>query len=170
MKENGYTLIELTLVVFLLGLMLTIAVPRVRETLIDDGLKSTVKRLTSTVRELRGVAVREQVDYVLHFDLNNNVFWTYSVDMTPEKLDERRKSAFQLPEGVKFAGISQIGVENKTDGEANLMIFKQGHLQPTVLHLAREDRNFTVVFPPFLKTVRVYDSYVDVSPDGTERE
>ena len=170
MKKSGYTLIELTLVVFLLGLMLTIAVPRVRETLIDDGLKSTVKRLVSTVRELRGRAVREQVDYVLHFDLNNNAFWTYSLDMTPEKRDERRKSAFQLPDGVKIADISQLGVEKKTDGEVNLMIFKQGHLQPTVLHLAREDRHFTVVFAPFLKTIKVYDRYADVSPDGTERE
>jgi len=69
LKRNGYTLVELALVVFLLGLMLTLAVPRVRENLLSDGLKSTERRLIGAIRQLRADAVREQVDYVLGFGL-----------------------------------------------------------------------------------------------------
>ena len=83
MKRNGYTLIELALVVFLLGLMLVLAVPRVRETLISDGLKKTVRQLVGAAKELRTDAVREQLDYKLNLDLSNNAFWTSSQDMTP---------------------------------------------------------------------------------------
>jgi general secretion pathway protein H len=170
LKKNGYTLIELAVVVFLMGLMLTIAVPKVRETLLNDSLKSTVRRMVGVVRELRGDAVREQIDYALHLDLNNNAFWIYSLDMTPEKLDEIKKNAFRFPEGVKIADVSQMGMEKKIDGEVDVKIFKQGYIQPTVIHLKKDDRNFTLVFSPFLSSIKVTDKYADITAEGMERD
>jgi len=169
LNRNGYTLIELSLVVFLLGLMLFLAVPRVRDSLINDALSASVRRTIGAVRGLRADAVREQVDYVLQLDLENNVFWTYSLDMTPEKRAERKESAFHFPEGVKIADISQPGLGKKTDGEAIVKFYKQGHIQPTVIHLAREGRSATIVLAPFLSTIKVYDKYVEVTPEGEEK-
>ena len=169
MNRNGYTLIELALVIFLLGLMLFLAVPRVRDSLINDALAASVRRTIGVVRGLRADAVREQLDYVLHFDLNNNAFWTYSLDMTPEKRQERKESAFHFPEGLKIADISQPGLGKKTDGEATVKFYKQGHIQPTVIHLAREDRYATIVLAPFLSTLKVYEQYVDITPEGGEK-
>ncbi len=168
MKKNGYTLIELAVVVFLLGLMLFLAVPRIRDSLINDGLKSTARHMVGAIRELRADAVREQVDYVLQLDLNNNAFWTYSVDMTPEKRDERKKNAFHFPEGVKIADVSQPGLDKKADGEVGIKLYKQGYVQPTVIHLVRENRYFTIALAPFLSTIRVFEKYADVTPEGAE--
>jgi len=170
LKKNGYTLIELALVVFLVGLMLALAIPRVRETLLHDGLKATVRHLIGEVRELRSEAVREQVDYVLQLDLNNHAFWTYSADMTPEKRDEQKKAAYQFPAGVTIVDVSQIGMENKSEGEVAIKIFKQGYVQPTVIHLKQEDRNFTLYYAPFLSTIKVYEKYARVTPEGEEQE
>jgi general secretion pathway protein H len=170
LNKNGYTLIELAVVVFLLGLMVYISVPRIRDTLIKDEVKSTVRRLIGVVRELRAAAVREQVDYVLHLDLYKNAFWTYSVDMTPEKRDERKINAFNFPEGVKIADVSQLGLEKKADGEVDIKFFKQGYGQPTIIHLARADQYFTIVLSPFLNNINVYDKYVDVTPEGVEKD
>lgn len=168
LNKNGYTLIELAVVVFLLGLMVYISVPKIRDTMSKDGVKSTVRRIVGVTRELRATAVRENVDYALHLDLYNNAFWTYSADMTPEKLDQRKKNAFHFPEGVRITDVSQFGLEKKADGEVDIKLFKQGYVQPTIVHLARAEQNFTIVFSPFLNNIKVYDKYVEVTPDGVE--
>ena len=170
MNRHGYTLIELALVVFLLGLMLFLAAPRVRDGLINDALSTSVRRTIGVVRGLRADAVREQLDYVLQLDLQNNAFWTYSLDMTPEKRQERKESAYHLPAGVKIADIDQPGLGKKTDGEATVKFYKQGHIQPTVIHLARDDRSATIVLAPFLNTIKAYEKYVEFTPEGDEKQ
>lgn len=170
MKRNGYTLIELAVVMFLLGLMLVLAVPKIRETLISDGLKTTVRQLVGAAKELRADAVREQLDYMLILDLNNNAFWTSSQDMSPEKLDEQRKRAVHFPEGVRIADVSQMGMEKKSDGEISVKFFKQGNTQPTVIHLMKEQRYYTILLSPFLNTIKIYDKYADITPEEVERD
>ncbi|MHB8770220.1 MAG: prepilin-type N-terminal cleavage/methylation domain-containing protein [Syntrophales bacterium] len=161
MNNRGYTLIELSVVVLLIGLMLLIAVPRVRDTLFDDDLKAATRRFISSARELRNEAVREQTDYILHVDLTNPAFWVYPADTTAEKRSELRKGAFRLPEGVRIAGIRQADEERRTEGEALIHFFRRGYVEPTVLHLAAGDRVFTLVFNPFLPAMTVYENYVD---------
>ena len=36
-------------------------------------------------------------------------------------------------------------------------------MEPTVVHLAKDDRVFTLVFNPFLQVMTVYEKYVDFS-------
>jgi prepilin-type N-terminal cleavage/methylation domain-containing protein len=170
LKKNGFTLIELAVVVFLLGLMLFLAVPKVRESLISSGVKTVVRHLIGAAQELRNDAIRELVDYELHLDLNGHSFWTCSIDMTPEKRDEKKKNAFRFPDGVRIADVSQIGVEKKVDGEIKVMFFKKGYIQPTVVHLAQDDKYFTLIFSPFSSSLKVYEKYVDVTADGQVKE
>jgi len=158
---KGFTLIELSVVVFLIGLMLLIAVPKVRDTMLSDGLKITVNHLTGTARELRSDAVRNQVDYILHLDLNNNLIWTHSMDMTPEAKDEMKKRAFKLPEEVKITDVCRPGKEKITDGEALIMFSRKDYMHPAVVHLTQKDHCFTLVFEPFLSSVRTYNEYID---------
>ena len=162
--NEGFTLIELTVVVFLISIMLLLAVPRVRDTLLTDELKSTVNHLANTARELRSDAARNQVDYVLHLDINSNLIWTYSMDMTPEAKNERKQRSFHIPEDIKIGDIYRFGETKVSDGEATIRFYKNGYAQPTVLHLARKDDRFTVIFEPFLSLIKTYDRYVDYRP------
>jgi prepilin-type N-terminal cleavage/methylation domain-containing protein len=164
--EKGYTLIELAVVVSIISLILVFTVPRVRDTILNDSLASITRRLIGTAQELRNNAIRDQVDYIIHFDLNNNTFWTYAADMTPEKIDEQKKDALKFPEGTRMQDICQIGAEKQSDGEATIRFFKTGVIQPTVIHLAKGEkgeRSFTIVFQPFLSTIKSYDTYIDIS-------
>ena len=161
-KQPGYTLIELTVVMFLIGVMLFLAAPRVRSTLLDDGLESVVRYLAGVARELRNESVREQLDYVLHIDLDGGMIWTYAADMTPEKRAERQKGAFRLPANVKVADVSRTGQEKQKDGEATIIFFRKGYVQPAVVHLAQGDRFYTIAFQPFLNAVKTYNQYLDL--------
>ena len=161
MTDRGYTLIELSVVILLIGVTLLIAVPRVRDTLLNDDLKATTRQLVGAARELRNKAVREQLDYVLHLDLNQPGFWTYSADTTAEKRAEIRKGAIRFPEGIRIADVRHPEEVRKTEGEALIRFFREGYMEPTVVHLVKDDRAFTLVFNPFLHAVSVYEKYVD---------
>lgn len=160
-NNKGYTLIELAVVVFIIGIMLTFAAPRVRDMLWEDNLKKAARQFTAAAKELRHEAVREQVDYILHFDLNKGEFWRYSADMTPEKRDEMKKSAWHLEGGVKITDMYHIGGNKQSDGEIRVRFFKKGYCQPTVIHLSSGDNSSTVVINPFLEDVTVHNSYID---------
>jgi len=163
MRNNkGYTLIELAVVVFLIGLMLALAVPRIRDAFVEDGLKTAARQLTGAVKELRNDAVREQVDYVLQFDLGEGKFWHYSVDMTPEKKEEMKGRSVPFPTGVKIADVYHTSDAKTSEGEAQVNIFKKGYVQPTVIHLLKGEKYFTLVISPFLTGIEVYEGYMDV--------
>ncbi|MEA1971211.1 MAG: prepilin-type N-terminal cleavage/methylation domain-containing protein [Thermodesulfobacteriota bacterium] len=168
-NEKGFTLIELGVVVFLIGLMLLIAVPKIRDTMLGGGLETVANYLTGTARELRSDAVRNQIDYILHLDLDSNLIWTHSVDMTPEAKDEIKKRAFKLPEEVKIMDIYFSEEKKITDGEATIRFSRKNYTQPAVIHLAEKDRRFTLVFEPFLNSVRACDKYVDFQDQMTGR-
>ncbi len=169
MNNRGYTLIELSVVVLLIGTMLLIAVPRVRDTLLNDDLKAVTRRLISSARELRYESVRDQTDYILHIDLNNPAFWSYPADTTAEKRAELRKGAYHLPEGIRIADVRQAGEGRRMEGEVLVHFFRRGYAEPTVVHLAKDDRSFTVIINPFLQALTVYEKYVDFSFNEEER-
>ncbi len=163
MNNRGYTLIELSVVVLLIGIMLLVAVPRVRDTLLNDDLKAVTRRLVSFARELRYESVRDQTDYILHIDLNNPAFMSYPADTTAEKRAELRKGAYRLPEGIRIVDVRQAGEGRRTEGEALVRFFRRGYAEPTVIHLAKDDRSFTVIINPFVQAMTVYEKYVDFS-------
>ena len=162
-RDRGYTLIELSVVVLLIGMMLLFAVPRIRDTLLNDDLVAATRRFIGAARELRGESVREQTDYILQIDLNRPAFWSYSDDTTAEKRAELRKGAFRFPEGIRITDVQQADDAKKTEGEAAIRFFRRGYVEPTVVHLAKDDRSVTLVFNPFLQAVTVYEKYVDFS-------
>lgn len=167
-NERGYTLIELSVVVLLAGMMLLIAVPRIRDAVLSDGLKTATRKLVGASRELRNEAIREQVDYLLHLDFSHPGFWTYSADTTPEKLSEIRRQPTSFAKDVAIEDFSRPGEEKKTEGEVEIRFHRQGYVDPAVIHLKKDDRVFTVIFHPFLDTVTVYEEYVDYTFDEGE--
>ena len=162
MNNRGFTLIEISVVVALIGLMLSITVPTVRDALLTDGLKKTANYLINSAGELRNNALREQVNYILHIDIDRGCFWTSSADMTPEARAESKDASYCAPPGVRIADFYRFGQEKVFEGEVTIGFFKGGYLEPAVLHLSEGNRAFTVVFEPFLHKVTLYDSYRDI--------
>ncbi len=48
-----------------------------------------------------------------------------------------------------------------TDGEVLIRFSRKDYVGPAIVHLAQNDQRFTLVFEPFLSSVRTYDTYVD---------
>lgn len=169
MNSRGFTLIELAVVVFLIGLILFLSAPTVRNSLLRDDLQSAVNSIAATATNLRNDAVRDGVTYILNINIDDSLFWTYSADMTPGKKADMKRASFKFPEGVKIVGAAFATGEKKTDGNMAIVFYQNGIVQPAIIYLAYADRQVTLIFEPFLNKTRIYDRYVEY-PALNEKE
>lgn len=161
MNNRGYTLIELSVVVLLIGMLLLLAVPRLRDEVLNDGLKAAARQLVGAAREMRLESVRDQTDQILHIDMALPSFWSYPADTTGEKRAELRRRAHRLPDGVRIVAVRQPHQAARTEGEIQIRFFRRGYVAPTVIRLGKDDRVFTLVLNPFLQAVTVYEKDID---------
>ncbi|MEE4352886.1 MAG: prepilin-type N-terminal cleavage/methylation domain-containing protein [Desulfatiglans sp.] len=160
--QKGYTLIELTVVIVLIGLMFAFVVPRFRLDLLTDDLKGTVRGMIGRIKTLRNEAVHNQKTYVLHFDLESNLVWVDSTDMGEEARALAREKAFHLPNGIRVLDVWLKGRGKKMTGETAIVFNSKGYVQPSAIHLASDDdRIFTLALSPFTGKIKVYDEYVE---------
>ena len=166
LSSTGFTLLELMMVILVVGVILFITAPAARDALTADHLRKASRQLIGLERKLRVDAVRDQLDYILHLDLPNAKYWITSTDMTPEKKDAIKKNARPFPEGVTITDI--ITKDNKKYAESvfDVGFRKNNTCTPAVIHLARKNKQMTLVINPFLGITDVYDEYVDVSIEG----
>ena len=159
-NSKGYTFIELSIVILLIGLMCAIAIPRFRYAILTDNLKKTTRRMVGIIKNLRTEAIREQKVYVLHFDLKTKKYWVESPDMTVEGRNDSQESAVFLPADVHILDVQLNGKEKKMLGEVEIRFNKKGYVQQSVIHLGADDgRKFTLVLSPFLGRIKVLDKY-----------
>ncbi|MDQ5986808.1 MAG: hypothetical protein CSYNP_02541 [Syntrophus sp. SKADARSKE-3] len=155
--DGGYTLIELVLVIVIVGIVLYIAAPKVRDDILNDSLRASVRQFVGLVKELRQDAVRDQIDYILHFDVGANQYWTETSDMTPEKRDERRRGAVSFLSDVRLTDIELDADQIKSEGEVRIIFSRQGFVQPAVFHMAKGEKVMTICLSPFLHEVKTFD-------------
>ena len=160
---KGFTLIELTVVVFLIGVMLAVSIPRFRYSIITDNLKSSTRRIIGLLTSLRNEAIRDPKNYLLHFDIESNQLWVDFAGITKEEREMAQERALQLPEDVRIIDVWKKGKGKSFDGEVNIRFSKKGYAEQTIIHLGSEDgREFTLLLHPFLAKIQSYDKYVDI--------
>jgi general secretion pathway protein H len=167
MNRKGFTLLELTLVIFLVGLILSLAMPRLGNFLFQTDLRSVARSLKSAVYTLRSKSISSNTYTILHVDLDNNLFYgtqgnlIREPDTTPESTPV--VSPIKLPEGIRFLDASNINSPKKKFGTLSSIFNPKGVFEETVLHVADRDENvMTVIINAYTGSFMLYDEYVDV--------
>jgi prepilin-type N-terminal cleavage/methylation domain-containing protein len=170
-KTGGFTLIELAIVIFIAGLIISITVPVVRDTLLHDDLKTSSRKLVATITWLRNKSVSEYRDHVLMFNIDKpGKYWYESSDMSENQLLSERTQAKTLPDDVRILDIHVYGTEKKVNGETGIRFSKKGYASYTLIHLAdKSDRKFTLVVEPFLDKVKIMEDYLNFE-DVSEKD
>lgn len=166
-RNAGFTLIELSMVLFLVGLLFFTAMPRLGNFLFQTDLKTAARSLKATVLYLRSKSIATHKNTILFFDLDKRIFWgDYASEErgfeaapgTSPLIKPRR-----LPEGIRFLDGYNINSSTKEFGRLASVFNPKGVFEETVIHLAdSRNRVLTVVINAYTCRLNLYDDYVDV--------
>ncbi|MBE0598739.1 MAG: prepilin-type N-terminal cleavage/methylation domain-containing protein [Desulfuromonadales bacterium] len=156
--QAGFTLIELTIVVLLLGLFAGLTVPLLTG-FGQDKLDASARRLAGTVKYLFNEAALAKTPHRIVFNLDEGNFQAKRLDHD-EWVEVGGSGRLQkLPGEVRFRDITVPGRGLYTSGEVIIEILPVGWMEETVLHLQERNKERTLHIKPFTGTTEVFDGY-----------
>lgn len=160
-SRQGFTLLELIVVLVLIGLLLVVTVPTLRNNLIDDPLRSTGRKLIGYIGGVRERAIREQQSYLLYIDMDENRLWY--VRESDDKNDEAEppeKGTLHVDTSVDLANVWTKTQGSVNGGLAEIWVSRQGYLDKMLIHLGNDDGEaLSLQVFPFLPDIEVLDGY-----------
>ncbi len=161
----GFTLIELSIVVFIIASFFLLAVPRL-DNFTEGNLKSSSRNLSTTIRYLYSEAAFKKKIHKLAFDIDTGEYWVEVLEdneyiESPDPFLRKRK----LANNVSFKDIvtkRSLGVS--TEGKDEFILFlPSGFVEPVVIHLQSSSGDvYTLATKPYTGGTRVYDEYKDL--------
>jgi len=157
---NGFTLLELIVVISLLGIMLVLSIPRFHETLFLDEQKTSSRWIIGKIQALKEAAVRNQKHYTLHIDLDSDHYWETDESMSPEAIENAALNADSLPSGLKITDIEYPMRGMLNSGQADIVFYKSGYSDKVLIHIQDGESQVSYLVEPFLSEVSRYETYI----------
>ncbi len=163
---SGFTLIEISLVLLILALVLSLVVPHFRDPSRAE-LHSHVRRLATAFRLLRSEAVLNGRIYRLNYDLERNVYW-YNAEAVPGQAEAAAEPSgllarpVRLPRTVVFSDVVLLGAGKLDRGLAYTRFYPDGFVDPTIVHMDNGREAFTLAVWPLTGHVTIYEGYRDL--------
>ena len=167
-RAGGFTLLELAIVLFIIGLVMTIAMPYfggLRGAL----LRSEARRLASRVNYLYQEAGAQKVLLRITFDLDLNSYSISRLDpfaLKPAFKPERGPAGVTvtLPIGVRLRDVWVEGAGSFRRGEVSSQFYPGGSVDATVVHLAGDNGTvLTLAINSFSGRVAIVRGNLDAS-------
>ena len=159
--NQGFTLIELIVVITLISLMLFFAIPRFQVDVLSDNTNKVSRWIMVKVHSLKEKAVSEQKLYVLHISLDSNRLWVTSEIMSQEELQAAEANGYELSDDINLLDVEYPDEEKISVGQADIYFYKKGYSDKAIIHISNDDnerRSFLI--EPFLSRVRLYNKYI----------
>ncbi len=158
---DGFTLMELIVVMALLAIMLVFSIPRFHEALFLDESKTSSRWIIGKIQALKEAAVRNQRRYTLHFDLDTDHYWETDESMPAEDIENAAMQTKPLPDGLKIADI-EFPVRGKiSSGRTDITFYKNGYSDKAMIHAQDGESYVSYLIEPFLSEVTRHETYAD---------
>ncbi len=157
--RNGFTLIELIVVVFLISIMLFFTMPRFQDAVLSDKTKKTSLWIIGKVRALKEKAVSDQKLYTLHVNLDADRLWITNESMSEEELQNAERQGYELPNDVKALDVEYPDKGKISASLADICFYKKGYSDKALIHIEDDDKKLSFLIEPFLSGVKLYEKY-----------
>lgn len=165
-SEDGFTLIELSTVIIIVGIISFFAIPRFTNLLWHGDLKATTRRISSAIGYTYNQAAMTRLRHRLNYDLDARRYWVTVRDTDGEFIEDSSllTQNTTLPDKVRFKDVVTPREGEVIHGTAYTAFVPNGLVESTVIHLENEDQKvFTLVIKPLTGRVKVYDRYVKIT-------
>lgn len=157
--EQGFTLVELTLVIALLGLLLGLVIPRL-PAIGGNQLEASARRIAGTVRHLYNEAALSGREHRLAFDLDKNSLGGRILEDDGElQMTTGSGRDHTLSSAVDIVDVSIPGRNKVTTGQIASRIYPVGWMEETVIHLKSDKRTLTLHLQPLTGVTDIYEGY-----------
>jgi prepilin-type N-terminal cleavage/methylation domain-containing protein len=168
-ESAGFTLIELAVVMFLMGLMLLIAMPYIGG-VTDGQLKSVSRRLAGRATYLYDEASARKLVIQLVFDMDHNGYFVMVADPyspRPTFFPDNSPSGARvlLPDAVHIRDVTVEGIGTLSRGTLATQFYPEGYVDATLVHLIdKKGRVMTLRIDPLTGQVGIARG--DLRPTG----
>lgn len=101
-RTQGFTLIELIVVIFVVGVLIGIIFTATRRLMEEQQMNEAVSRVRQDIEKLKSTAIRTSRDAIMVFDSSNPNQYTITYRNKASDTSDTKK-VIRLPNGVKFA-------------------------------------------------------------------
>jgi type II secretory pathway pseudopilin PulG len=159
-RESGFTLLEIIFVLFLLGGLLSLVIPRMS---LGDNLSSVGRKWVGALKSFQEMSMTTQKTVRLYVDIDQGIYWPMVLDGNQEKipLDPIWAEPIRLPETIRFTDI-QVGATRKDSGRTELFFYPNGRIDQATMYLTDTDSNILgVLVEPVTAMIRITDQRID---------
>lgn len=165
-KQKGFTLLELIIVMVLISLTASFAVPKIQSSLSGNTLRATAQGFVSLVTETAQEARAKNTAFMLRFHADTKTFVARPVMTEPETREEEQDKAYlriKLDDSISLAG----GENQQDEDEMNEIHFtSRGYTRKAVVYFEDESgEQVSVLLSPFLGVARIRDGHVSLEDD-----
>ena len=169
-RAFGFTLIELSVVLFIVALFSALLTIRVEGVFTGGDLRLASRIIIGEITLLRGIAAYTHKEQELGFNIDENHFYTFhpvaeedengSEWSSGEK--EAQKKIIGLPDGVRLEDVVILPMGKFQEGEARIRFYANGSVDRSLIHLRNEkDKAYTLEISPSTGRVVIHDKYID---------
>ncbi len=141
--RDGFTLLELIVVILLLSILLGFAVPAFRDGGVTASKDSVARELLHSIKKLKIAALNRQSIHKLHLNLSENRIWISRQDIPGDQAPRPRLSERTLANDIRIAHVRFPGDRVIRSGEAVIAFYPQGYSDRAVIRLTDDDRTPT---------------------------
>ncbi len=163
LHSNGFTLVELLIVIVVLGLMLALTIPKLGE-LGEANLKRSARHLTGMVRFLRDDSQAKKFVYRIKFDIQNGHYWAEKLTETSDKTVEFKKYETVMVGEESLSGqttFRDVQVASHPD-DPTILFMPDGWVEHALIHLRDGDnKDFTLIVNSLTGNTDLREGYVE---------
>jgi prepilin-type N-terminal cleavage/methylation domain-containing protein len=159
--QDGFTLVELAIVILLLSFVLLLSIPRFSAVLAGQRLNSSAYLITGMVRYVYDQALAKKRLYRLNYDLKAGALWVTFLNDKGDFVDDQTTLARKgkLPPGIQFEDIA-AAAEKVKEGQTYTQFFPSGLVDRAIIHLRTDDgAQLSVQIHPLSGRVTVEPGY-----------